>query len=104
MHVACDFNAQRMFVATTFVQKPSVVTHGNVPVAAFNYERIWNPSTNETIHLELFNYLNVIKLFSSQMASNSFILWRYLNLKQKKNLTLVSTPQSSLKKTPFAII
>ena len=29
--------------------------------------RIWNPSTNETIHPEIFNYLNVIKLFSSQM-------------------------------------
>lgn len=36
MHVACDFNVQCVFVATTFVQKPPMVTHGNVPVVAFN--------------------------------------------------------------------
>ena len=37
---ACDFNVQYVFVVTTSVQKPPVVPHGNVPVAAFSWERL----------------------------------------------------------------
>lgn len=41
MHVACDFKVQLVFVAATFVQKSPVVTHENVPVAAYNYDTLW---------------------------------------------------------------